>query len=232
MRIAMLVSLIRPTGPTVVGISLGFTLSLLSDTWVDESCDFDWIGAADEMLTGHPGSSEGARKPISISKGSWTPKYLHVITEHNITELGIHERLFVSVLTSKTTMNTLAVAINRTLNQQLSVQYLLDESYTQPERLKTIVSHLRMDLQLYMGQPREFIGGETKGRYCHSGPGFLLSCALLLKLQPFLEHCRTDIVSIRPDEWLGRCIIDYAGISCVDEYEVRGNNKLGLKFGL
>lgn len=110
--------------------------------------------------------------------------------------------------------------------------FVQDESYTQPERLKTIVSHLSMDLQLYMGQPREFIGGETKGRYCHSGPGFLLSCALLLKLQPFLEHCRTDIVSIRPDEWLGRCIIDYAGISCVDEYEVRGNNKLGLKFGL
>lgn len=66
----MLVSLIRPTGPTVVGISLGFTLSLLSVTWVDEACDFDWIGAADEMLTGHPGSSEGARKPISISTGT------------------------------------------------------------------------------------------------------------------------------------------------------------------
>uniref|UniRef100_A0A8C2IJL4 Hexosyltransferase n=1 Tax=Cyprinus carpio TaxID=7962 RepID=A0A8C2IJL4_CYPCA len=253
MRIAMLVSLIRPTGPTVVGISLGFTLSLLSVTWVDESCDFDWIGAADEMLTGHPGSSEGARKPISISTGTtdsgnvredFEPRILPYNkpaqegppkkvfrAKYASTELGIHERLFVSVLTSKTTMNTLAVAINRTLNQHLSVQYLLDESYTQPERLKTIVSHLSMDLQLYMGQPREFIGGETKGRYCHSGPGFLLSCALLLKLQPFLEHCRTDIVSIRPDEWLGRCIIDYAGISCVDEYEVRGNNKLGLKFG-
>ncbi|KTG36463.1 hypothetical protein cypCar_00002491 [Cyprinus carpio] len=174
MRIAMLVSLIRPTGPTVVGISLGFTLSLLSVTWVDESCDFDWIGATDEMLTGHPGSSEGARKPISISTGTtdsgnvredFEPRILPYNkpaqegppkkvfrVKYASTELGIHERLFVSVLTSKTTMNTLA-----------------DESYTQPERLKTIVSHLRMDLQLYMGQPREFIGGETKGRMVKGG---------------------------------------------------------------
>lgn len=189
------------------------------------------------------------------------------------TELGIRERLFVSVFTSKTTISTLAVAMNRTLNHHLdgrlifftgtrnrklpnglfvvahgderpvpnmfqSVRYLLeqhiadynwfffvqDDTYTQPERLKTLVSHLSLDLQLYMGHPGEFIGGETQGRYCHSGPGFLLSRALLLKLQPFLEQCRTDIVSIRPDEWLGRCIIDYAGMSCVEEYEVRGND--------
>lgn len=70
MRIAMLVSLIRPTGPIIVGISLGFTLSLLSVTWVDESCDSDWMGPADEMLIGQPGRSKGARKPSSISTGT------------------------------------------------------------------------------------------------------------------------------------------------------------------
>ncbi|KAF4112015.1 chondroitin sulfate synthase 2 [Onychostoma macrolepis] len=290
MRIAMLVSLIRPTGPIIVGISLGFTLSLLSVTWVDESCDSDWMGAGDEMLIGQPGSSKGARKPSSISTGTTDNGNVEEDFEPRIvpynkpaqegppkkvfrakyasTELGIRERLFVSVFTSKTTISTLAVAINRTLNHHLdgrlifftgtrnrklpnglfvvahgderpvpnmfqSVRYLLehhiadydwfffvqDETYTQPERLKTLVSHLSMDLQLYMGHPGEFIGGETQGRYCHSGPGFLLSRALLLKLQPFLEQCRTDIVSIRPDEWLGRCIIDYAGMSCVEEYE-------------
>lgn len=66
----MLVSLIRPTGPIIVGISLGFTLSLLSVTWVNESCDSVWMGAADEMLMGQPGSSRGARKPSSISTGT------------------------------------------------------------------------------------------------------------------------------------------------------------------
>jgi len=70
MRISLLVSLIRPTGPIIVGISLGFTLSLLSVTWVDESCDSDWMGPAEEMLIGQPGSSKGARKPSSISSGT------------------------------------------------------------------------------------------------------------------------------------------------------------------
>lgn len=185
------------------------------------------------------------------------------------TELGIHERLFVAVMSSKNTLNTLAVAVNRTLNHHLdgrlifftgshnrkvphgmfvvahgqehtvpnmfqAVQYLLDhyvaeydwfyilqdDAYIQPDRLKTLVGHLSMDLQLYMGHPGEFIGGEAQGRYCRGGSGFLLSRALLLKLKVFLERCRTDIVSVRPDEWLGRCIIDYAGVSCVKEHEV------------
>lgn len=70
MRISMFMSLIRPTGPIIVGISLGFTLSLLSVTWVNESCDSNWMGATDEMLVGHPGSSKGARKPSSISTGT------------------------------------------------------------------------------------------------------------------------------------------------------------------
>lgn len=68
MRLSMLMSLVRPTGPIIVGISLGFTLSLLSVTWVDESCDSDWIGATAEMLAAQPaGSLKGARKPSSIS---------------------------------------------------------------------------------------------------------------------------------------------------------------------
>ncbi|XP_056607249.1 chondroitin sulfate synthase 2 [Triplophysa dalaica] len=291
MRLSMLMSLIRPTGPIIVGISLGFTLSLLSVTWVDESCDSNRTGATDEMLLAQPpGSLKGARKPSSISTGTHDNGNIEGEFEPRIvpykkpaqqdppkkvfraryasTELGIREHLFVAVFSSKTTLSTLAVAINRTLKNHLdgrlifftptrnrklphgmfvvaheeerpvpnmfqSIRYLLehhiaeydwfylaqDDTYTQPERLKTLVSHLSMDLLLYMGLPGKFIGGETQGKYCHGGPGFLLSRALLLKLQPFLEHCRTDIISVRPDEWLGRCIIDYTGTSCVDEYE-------------
>lgn len=296
----MLMSLIRPTGPIIVGISLGFTLSLLSGTWVNESCDSNWMGATDEMLVAHPGISKGARKPSSIStgttdngntEGEFEPRIVPynkpaqqgspnkvIRAKYASTELGIHERLFVAIFTSKATLSTLAVAINRTLNHHLdgrlifftgtrnrklphgmfvlahederpvpnmyqSIRYLLehhvaeydwfylaqDDTYTQPERLKTLVSHLSMDLQLYMGHPGEFIGGETQGRYCHGGPGFLLSSALLLKLQPFLDHCRTDIISVKPDEWLGRCIIDYTGTNCVEEYEGLNYNYFSLE---
>ncbi|XP_017337738.2 chondroitin sulfate synthase 2 [Ictalurus punctatus] len=286
MRIATLISLARPIGPVVVGISLGFTLSLLSVTWVDESCGYGAVAVTEEAPVAASGGAKGARKPSSIAAGNaeeddFQPKIVPYNkpaqqgppkkvfrAKYASTELGIHERLFVAVVTSKNSLNTLAVAVNRTLNHHLdgrlifftgshnrkvphgmfvvahghehpvpnmfqTVQYLLehhvaeydwffilqDDTYIQPDRLKTLVGHLNMDLQLYMGHPGEFIGGEAQGRYCHGGSGFLLSRALLLKLKPFLERCRTDIVSVRPDEWLGRCIIDHAGISCVKEHE-------------
>ncbi|XP_053493549.1 chondroitin sulfate synthase 2 [Ictalurus furcatus] len=286
MRIATLISLARPIGPVVVGISLGFTLSLLSVTWVDESCGYGAVAVTEEAPVAASGGAKGARKPSSIAAGNaeeddFQPKIVPYNkpaqqgppkkvfrAKYASTELGIHERLFVAVVTSKNNLNTLAVAVNRTLNHHLdgrlifftgshnrkvphgmfvvahghehpvpnmfqTVQYLLehhvaeydwfyilqDDTYIQPDRLKTLVGHLNMDLQLYMGHPGEFIGGEAQGRYCHGGSGFLLSRALLLKLKPFLERCRTDIVSVRPDEWLGRCIIDHAGISCVKEHE-------------
>ncbi|XP_062852899.1 chondroitin sulfate synthase 2 isoform X1 [Trichomycterus rosablanca] len=293
MRLATLISLVRPIGPVVVGISLGFTLSLLSVTWVDESCGFGAVGATQETPVAPPG---GARKPNSIANGNaeeddFQPRIVpyHKPTQqvsqkkvirakYASTELGIRERLFVAVLTSKNNLNTLAVAINRTLNHHLdgclmfftssrsrkvphgmfvfahgdehpvpnmfqTIKYLLehhvaeydwfyllqDDTYTQPDRLKTLVSHLSMDLHLYMGRPGEFIGGKAQGGYCQGSSGFLLSRALLMKLQPFLERCRVDIVSTRPDEWLGRCIIDYIGTSCVEEHEGLHYNSFEMK---
>lgn len=96
-----------------------------------------------------------------------------------------------------------------------------DDTYTQADRIKALVEHLSMDRVLYMGSPEEFIGGEMQGQYCYGGFGYLLSRSLLLRLQPFLENCRNDILSARHDEWLGRCIIDYADTNCVEEFEVR-----------
>ena len=66
MRFSMLVSFLRPIGPVVIGISLGFTLSLLSVSWVDESCNFE--GKDSEDVSFPPDSTlKGARKPSSIS---------------------------------------------------------------------------------------------------------------------------------------------------------------------
>lgn len=173
------------------------------------------------------------------------------------------------ILTSKNTINTLGVAVNRTISHHLdnvvfftgtrshkiphgmivvthgderliwnmfqTIKYILehyitdydwfylaqDDTYTQADRIKALVEHLSMDWVLYMGSPEEFIGGEMQGRYCYGGFGYLLSRSLLLRLQPFMENCRNDILSARHDEWLGRCIIDYANTNCVEEFEVR-----------
>lgn len=70
MRIATLISLARPIGPVVVGISLGFTLSLLSVTWVDESCGYGAVGVTEEAPVALHGGVKGARKPSSITTGN------------------------------------------------------------------------------------------------------------------------------------------------------------------
>ncbi|KAM6934467.1 chondroitin sulfate synthase 2 [Xenentodon cancila] len=179
----------------------------------------------------------------------------------------MRERLFVGVLTSKNTINTLGIAVNRTISHHLdtvvfftgshnrrvphgmfvvshgderliwnmfqTIRYIFDhyinqydwfyfvqdDAYIEADRIKVLVGHLSMDWEVYMGSPEEFIGGGVEGKYCYGGSGYLLSRSLLLRLQPFLENCRNDILSSRPDEWLGRCIIDYTSTNCASNYE-------------
>ncbi|XP_070831602.1 chondroitin sulfate synthase 2 [Chaetodon trifascialis] len=285
MRFSAFISVLRSVGPVVIGISLGFTLSLLSVNWTEEACYLDGKEGED-VTVGQDGQLKGARKPNSIStindvesEEDFEPRivpYKQVQqsapkkvfrAKYISTELGMRERLFVGVLTSKNTINTLGVAVNRTISHHLdtvvfftgmrnrkvphgmfvvshgderliwnmfqNIKYILDhyineydwfyfvqdDAYTEADRIKFLVDHLSMDRELYMGSPEEFIGGEMEGRYCYGGFGYLLSRTLLLRLQPFLENCRNDILSARPDEWLGRCIIDYTSTNCVSEYE-------------
>lgn len=62
----MFISVLRPIGPVIIGISLGFTLSLLSVNWVEESCFLDGK-AKDDISLAQDGKLKGARKPNSIS---------------------------------------------------------------------------------------------------------------------------------------------------------------------
>lgn len=282
MRFPALISVLRSLCPVVIGISLGFTLSLLSVSWIDETC---YLGdnEVEELSVGHNTQLNGARKPNSFPSSNdgedFEPKIIPykqvqqsapkklVRAKYISTELGMRERLFVGVLTSKNTISTLGVAVNRTISHHLdsvifftgsrnrkvphgmfvvshgderqiwnmfqTIRYVLehyiseydwfyfvqDDAYTEADRIKTLVEHLSMDRELYMGRPEEFIGGEMEGKYCYGGFGFLLSRPLLLRLQPYLENCRNDILSARPDEWLGRCIIDYTKTNCLSQYE-------------
>lgn len=68
MRFSAFLSVLRPIGPVIIGISLGFTLSLLSVNWVEETCFLD-DEASDEVTLAQDGQLKGARKPSSISTG-------------------------------------------------------------------------------------------------------------------------------------------------------------------
>ncbi|XP_054031303.1 chondroitin sulfate synthase 2 isoform X2 [Dryobates pubescens] len=303
MRLSLVLSVLRPAGPVAIGISLGFTLSLLSVTWVEEPCGRPPrpAAAARPRPDGGPapplgpGNTNGnaARRPNAVPPGlgadSWEPRVVPyrppspgraakkaIRTRYISTELGMRQRLFVGVLTSKSTLNTLGVAVNRTLAHRLerlvyftgtrgrkmphgmtvvthsderpiwnmyqTIRYLLDhyvndfdwffmvqdDTYTEAHRISRLVAHLSIDTHLYLGRPEEFIGGDTEGRYCYGGFGYLLSRSLLLLLQQHLESCRNDILSARPDEWLGRCIIDYTGINCAEEHELEIQNASSL----
>lgn len=64
MRFSLLISVLRSVGPVVIGISLGFTLSLLSVSWSEDACSTE---EGQAVSLGQDGLLKGARKPNSIS---------------------------------------------------------------------------------------------------------------------------------------------------------------------
>ncbi|XP_042366418.1 chondroitin sulfate glucuronyltransferase [Plectropomus leopardus] len=279
MRLSSFLAVFRPALPLILGLSLGCSLSLLMVSWTqgdaDDSCGDElgngrlFMGRGDAQRDPRDGAGEEDFQPriVPYHKDPNKPHKKVLRTRYIHTELGIRERLLVGVLTSRATLNTLAVAVNRTvahhfhrtffftglrspkvphgmtvvahgddrpvwlmyetvrhLHQHYGSDYdwfLLaqDDTYMQADRLSELVGHLSAGQDLYMGRAEEFIGGEEKARYCHGGYGYLLSRSLLARLQPHLDTCRNDILSVRPDEWLGRCIIDYLGLSCVEVHQ-------------
>lgn len=69
MRASLLLSVLRPAGPVAVGISLGFTLSLLSVTWVEEPCGPGPPQSGDPELPPRS-NSNAARRPNSVQPGA------------------------------------------------------------------------------------------------------------------------------------------------------------------
>ncbi|XP_072324660.1 chondroitin sulfate glucuronyltransferase-like [Scyliorhinus torazame] len=281
MRLTSLLLLFRPALPLILGLSLGCSLSLLRVSWNQGDGDESCMDAGASRGLPHdnsrlePGSEtrdfsdnkEYEPRIVPYYKDPNKPHKKVLRTRYIHTELGIRDQLFVGILTSKATLNSLAISVNRTVAHHFSrliyftgfrnakiphgmqivshgddrpvwlmyrtIQYIYqhfgneydwfylaqDNTYTQAERIKSLVSHLSIDQDLYLGRAEEFIGGDPDSRYCHGGYGYVMSRSVLDKLQRYLDNCRNDILSVRPDEWLGRCIIDYIGISCVNKHK-------------
>ncbi|CAH2281608.1 chondroitin sulfate glucuronyltransferase [Pelobates cultripes] len=269
--LASLIGFLKPALPLILGISLGCSLSLLRVSWTQ---------GEEDMCTGrhqafqmpqagevNPLINEIKPRIIPYSRNPHTSHRKVLRTRYIQSELGFRERLSVLVLSSRPTLSTLAVAINRTLSPHVSrlmfftgargpklphgmeivshgderpawlmyhtLRYIevhllstydwfyvtQDDSFVNGYRLKEMTIHLSPGPPLYVGQPMEFIGGQDDWRYCSGASGFLLSRALLLRLGPHLDFCRSEILSSRADEWLGRCLQDTLGVACVGQYQ-------------
>ncbi|XP_032100873.1 chondroitin sulfate glucuronyltransferase isoform X2 [Sapajus apella] len=281
MRLSSLLALLRPALPLILGLSLGCSLSLLRVSWIQGEGEDPCVEAVGER--GGPQNPD-SRARLDQTDEDFKPRivpyyrdpnkpYKKVLrTRYIQTELGSRERLLVAVLTSRATLSTLAVAVNRTvahhfprllyftgqrgarapagmqvvshgderpawlmsetlrhLHTHFGADYdwffiMQDDTYVQAPRLAALAGHLSINQDLYLGRAEEFIGAGEQARYCHGGFGYLLSRSLLLRLRPHLDGCRGDILSARPDEWLGRCLIDSLGIGCVSQHQAQIRN--------
>ncbi|XP_011913140.1 PREDICTED: chondroitin sulfate glucuronyltransferase isoform X2 [Cercocebus atys] len=281
MRLSSLLALLRPALPLILGLSLGCSLSLLRVSWIQGEGEDPCVEAVGER--GGPQNPD-SRARLDQSDEDFKPRivpyyrdpnkpYKKVLrTRYIQTELGSRERLLVAVLTSRATLFTLAVAVNRTvahhfprllyftgqrgarapagmqvvshgderpawlmsetlrhLHTHFGADYdwffiMQDDTYVQAPRLAALAGHLSINQDLYLGRAEEFIGAGEQARYCHGGFGYLLSRSLLLRLRPHLDGCRGDILSARPDEWLGRCLIDSLGVGCVSQHQAQIRN--------
>ncbi|KAM9306034.1 chondroitin sulfate glucuronyltransferase-like [Gastrophryne carolinensis] len=262
-----LLGLLQPALPFILGLSLGCSLSLLQVSWMADTEGPCVSGAGGPGGHTHPLMKDVEPRVVPYRRRAHPPHRKVFRTRFIQSELGFRERLAGAVLSSRSTLNSLAVAVNQTLSPHVGrlvffsgargskalagmevvavgderpawlmyhalrhlQQHFLstydwyflsqDNSYTNGYRLEELLARLSPGPPAYLGQPMEFIGGQESWRYCSGGAGFLLSRALLLRLGPHLDFCRSDILSSRGDEWLGRCLQDTLGIPCTSHYQ-------------
>uniref|UniRef100_A0A3P8NME8 Hexosyltransferase n=1 Tax=Astatotilapia calliptera TaxID=8154 RepID=A0A3P8NME8_ASTCA len=239
MRLSSFLALFRPALPLILGLSLGCSLSLLMVSWTqgdtEDSCG-DELGNGRRFLgggEGHRDSRDGAGdadfqpRIVPYHKDPNKPHKKVLRTRYIHTELGIRERLLVGVLTSRATLNTLAVAVNRTVAHHFHRTFFFTglRSPKVPHGM-TVVAH---------GDDRPVWLMYETVRHLHQHYGSEYDWFLLAQDDTYMQADRlSELVGhlsagqdlymgraedVRPDEWLGRCIIDYLGMSCVEVHQ-------------
>ena len=149
----------RPLLPAFVGMCLGITMTMMYAPFSDDSCE-TYVARQDpqqlvhmrgtKSLEGHDQESfePRIRPPLpqpadGAAKGDNAPatKSKFVRPRYASTELGIREKLFVGVVTSKNTINTLGVALNKTVSSYVTkLVYFMDDKGSSLPTGMTIVN--------------------------------------------------------------------------------------------
>lgn len=134
---------IRSLLPVFIGIVLGFTLNVMVSPFLDETCDPSTIGQEQlvklretKSLYENERTSESEQPTVKV-KNYEIPQPLKIESNPNkkpvrprfvATELGIREKLFVAVLTSQDTVNSFALAVNKTTAHYVTKQMYFSTS--------------------------------------------------------------------------------------------------------
>ncbi|XP_076461229.1 chondroitin sulfate synthase 2-like [Babylonia areolata] len=133
----------RPLLPAIIGLSLGVAMSMMYAPFSDDSCE-TFLSRQDPQQLVH---MRGTKSLKSQEEESFEPRIIPPMKQSSdndevggaskaklirpryaSTELGIREKLFVGVVTSKNTINTLGVALNKTLSNYVTrLVYFLDD---------------------------------------------------------------------------------------------------------
>ncbi|XP_075070427.1 chondroitin sulfate glucuronyltransferase [Mixophyes fleayi] len=120
----VLLGFLRPALPLILGLSLGCSLSLLRVSWIqgDENPCVDSLQILSGLQTGRLNSQMNDLKPriIPYIRKPHIPHKKVLRTRYIQSELGFRERLLVVILSSRSTLNSLGVAVNRTLSSHVS----------------------------------------------------------------------------------------------------------------
>ena len=102
-----------------------------------------------------------------------------------------------------------------------------DDVYIKGEKLAKFLASVNSSELHYIGQAGEG-REEEKGKlglsdsktYCMGGPGVIMSRATLAKVAPNISYCLKNLYTSHEDTELGRCINQFANVSCTRSPEV------------
>ena len=102
-----------------------------------------------------------------------------------------------------------------------------DDVYIRGEKLAKLLASMNSSELHYIGQsgqgrPEEKgkLGLSESKTYCMGGPGVIMSRATLAKVAPNISYCLKNLYTAHEDTELGRCINQFANVSCTRNHEV------------
>lgn len=212
MKCTAVVIYFKQITPIFLGLCLGIALSIIVTPYMEEDCIGEHTRSVilsfnntDKYEPRQLNAEERAKRDnVEDRKPPVRPRFVR-------DELGIRDKLFVAVLTSQETVETMAVAINRTLTHHLPKVVFFMESQNQPKLAKplTMVAFSDDRPLLKPFHMLRYIGDH----YVNNYDWFFIAQDTTYvrgeKLMDFVNH-----LSISQDLYLGKAVDDAHALYC------------------